>query len=77
MVSSLGVTSDEFTCLFAAGRIAGWCSHIVEQAQENRLIHPQVTYLGPDVHPFEPINQRTGISSASKPGPRAANGFFN
>jgi citrate synthase len=60
-LSSLGVSSDEFTCLFAAARMAGWCAHVLEQAQENRLIRPQATYIGPDVHPFEPINGRTGI----------------
>jgi citrate synthase len=60
-LSSLGVASDEFTCLFAAGRMAGWCAHMLEQAKENRLIRPQATYIGPDVHPFEPINHRTGI----------------
>jgi citrate synthase len=66
-LSSLGVSSDEFTCLFATGRMAGWCAHILEQAQENRLIRPQATYIGPDVHPFEPINVRTGVSSLTKP----------
>jgi citrate synthase len=60
-LSSLGVSSDQFTCMFAAGRMAGWCAHIIEQAQENRLIRPQATYIGPDVHPFEPINRRTGL----------------
>jgi citrate synthase len=57
-LSSLGIPSDEFTCMFACGRMAGWCAHVLEQAQENRLIRPQATYVGPDVHPFEPINQR-------------------
>ena len=60
-LSSLGIASDEFTCMFAAGRMAGWCAHVLEQAQENRLIRPQATYIGPDVHPFEPINERVGV----------------
>jgi len=41
--------------------MAGWCAHVLEQWQENRLIRPQATYIGPDVHPFEPINHRIGI----------------
>jgi citrate synthase len=41
--------------------MAGWCAHVLEQAQENRLIRPQATYVGPNVHPFEPINHRTGM----------------
>jgi len=38
---------DEFTCLFACGRIAGWTGHILEQLADNRLIRPQATYDGP------------------------------
>jgi citrate synthase len=72
-LSSLGVASDEFTCVFAAGRMAGWCAHVLEQAQENRLIRPQATYIGPDVHPFEPINHRTGV----QPKAIATNGVLN
>jgi citrate synthase len=72
-LSSLGVSSDEFTCMFACGRMAGWCAHVLEQAKENRLIRPQATYIGPDVHPFEPINHRTGMP----PAPILTNGVLN
>ena len=41
---SLGIPSDEFTCMFACGRMAGWTSHIIEQLANNRLIRPQATY---------------------------------
>jgi citrate synthase len=58
-LSSLGITSDEFTCLFACGRIAGWGAHVLEQFAHNRLIRPQATYVGPAVHPYEPIARRT------------------
>jgi citrate synthase len=57
-LSSLGIPSDEFTCMFACGRMLGWCAHVLEQLKNNRLIRPQATYIGPDVHPFEPINHR-------------------
>ncbi len=56
---SLGFPGDEFTPLFACGRIAGWSAHVLEQLADNRLIRPQVQYTGPPVHPFEPIEQRT------------------
>jgi len=71
-LSSLGVASDEFTCLFAAGRMAGWCAHVIEQGQENRLIRPQANYIGPDVHPFEPINHRTGLVPKAAASPNGA-----
>lgn len=61
---SLGFTGDEFTPLFACGRIAGWTAHILEQLADNRLIRPQATYSGPAVHPFEPIERRNGNGSA-------------
>ena len=57
---SLGFPGDEFTPIFACGRIAGWTAHILEQLSDNRLIRPQATYKGPDVHAFEPIETRMG-----------------
>jgi citrate synthase len=57
-LSSLGIPSDEFTCMFACGRIAGWTAHVLEQFAHNRLIRPQATYVGPQVHPYEPIGAR-------------------
>ena len=57
---SLGFTGDEFTALFACGRIAGWTAHVLEQLSDNRLIRPQATYAGPPVHPFESIAERAG-----------------
>ncbi len=63
-LSSLGIPSDEFTCMFACGRISGWAAHVLEQFAHNRLIRPQATYVGPDVHPYEPIAQRH-----AQPGP--------
>ncbi|MDQ6930060.1 MAG: hypothetical protein M3126_05275 [Candidatus Eremiobacteraeota bacterium] len=55
---SLGIPGDEFTCMFACGRIAGWSAHVLEQLKDNRLIRPQATYSGPEVHPFVPIELR-------------------
>ena len=64
-LSSLGIPSDEFTCMFASGRMSGWCAHVLEQLAHNRLIRPQATYIGPDVHPFEPINHRHATPAAN------------
>jgi citrate synthase len=62
---SLGFPGDEFTPIFACGRIAGWVAHILEQLTDNRLIRPQATYAGPPVHPFEPIESRSGNGKTS------------
>jgi citrate synthase len=58
VLADLGVPGDEFTCLFACGRIAGWTAHILEQLAENRLIRPQAQYTGPPPGPFVPIEGR-------------------
>jgi 2-methylcitrate synthase/citrate synthase II len=35
------------TPIFAASRVAGWCAHVVEQHDHNRLIRPRSLYTGP------------------------------
>jgi citrate synthase len=58
VLGGLGIPSDEFTCLFACSRIAGWTAHVFEQYAHNRLIRPQATYVGPAVHPYETMTER-------------------
>jgi citrate synthase len=58
VLADLGIPGDEFTCLFACGRIAGWTGHILEQLADNRLIRPQATYEGPTAGSYVPIEQR-------------------
>jgi len=67
-LSSLGIPSDEFTCMFACGRIAGWSAHVLEQFSHNRLIRPQATYVGPQVHPYEPIGARHAQTNGKSAG---------
>ncbi|MBN1314588.1 MAG: citrate synthase, partial [Anaerolineales bacterium] len=43
----LGLTPDLFTPMFAAGRVAGWTAHMLEQMANNRLIRPRARYTGP------------------------------
>jgi citrate synthase len=58
VLADLDIPGDEFTCLFACGRIAGWTGHILEQLADNRLIRPQATYDGPEPGPYLPIDKR-------------------
>jgi citrate synthase len=44
---ALGIPPDFCTSIFAAGRIAGWCAHALEQYADNRLIRPRAEYTGP------------------------------
>jgi len=60
VLADLDIPGDEFTCLFACGRIAGWTGHILEQLADNRLIRPQATYDGPEPGPYVPLDKRAG-----------------
>jgi len=62
VLADLDIPGDEFTCLFACGRVAGWSAHVLEQLADNRLIRPQAAYVGPPPGPFVPIEQRGGAS---------------
>jgi citrate synthase len=57
--STLGIDLDLFTPIFAISRISGWCAHIIEQHDDNRLIRPRAEYTGPAYPaPYVPIEQR-------------------
>jgi 2-methylcitrate synthase len=43
---ALGIPAELCTSIFATGRIAGWCAHIMEQYADNRLIRPRADYIG-------------------------------
>jgi citrate synthase len=43
----LGIPVDQYTPLFVASRITGWCAHIMEQHAKNRIIRPLASYAGP------------------------------
>jgi citrate synthase len=47
VLQSLGLPPRSFVALFACGRVAGWCAHVIEQHAEDRLIRPQSEYVGP------------------------------
>lgn len=55
---SLGIPVDLFTPVFAASRISGWCAHVLEQYENNRIYRPRGRYVGPrDLH-YAPIEKR-------------------
>jgi citrate synthase len=43
---ALGIPPDFCTSIFAVGRVAGWCAHVLEQYADNRLIRPRAEYVG-------------------------------
>ncbi len=58
--TTLGIDIDLFTPIFAVSRIAGWCAHVIEQHDDNRLIRPRAEYTGPAYPaPYTPIEKRS------------------
>lgn len=49
------------TPIFAASRIAGWCAHVIEQHDHNRLIRPRSLYTGPELRPY-PASSAAGTA---------------
>jgi citrate synthase len=50
----LGIPSELNTPIFACSRISGWCAHVIEQHEHNRLIRPRSLYTGPAKRAFKP-----------------------
>ncbi len=55
----MGIPRDLYTPVFVCSRIAGWCAHVIEQQDHNRLIRPRALYTGPPPQAYVPIDQRT------------------
>jgi citrate synthase len=47
VLQSIGLKPAVFSAVFACGRSAGWCAHVMEQHAEDHLIRPESEYIGP------------------------------
>lgn len=47
VLMGVGLKPDLFPAAFSLSRHAGWTAHALEQAANNRLIRPDVNYIGP------------------------------
>jgi len=54
----LGLPVPTFTPLFAMARSAGWCAHVIEQLDNNRLIRPRSIYTGAKGLHYVPVDER-------------------
>jgi 2-methylcitrate synthase/citrate synthase II len=45
----MGIPVPQYTPIFVASRVTGWCAHIMEQHANNRIIRPLASYTGPDL----------------------------
>ena len=46
VLMGVGLTPDLFPATFSLSRHAGWTAHVLEQSADNRLIRPDVNYVG-------------------------------
>lgn len=54
----MGIPQDLYTPVFVCSRITGWCAHVIEQQDHNRLIRPRALYTGPPPQSYVPIDRR-------------------
>ena len=47
VLMGVGLAPDLFPATFSLSRHAGWTAHALEQSADNRLIRPDVNYIGP------------------------------
>ena len=46
---AMGIPVPQYTPIFVASRITGWCAHIMEQHENNRIIRPLANYVGAEL----------------------------
>ena len=54
----MGIPIDIYTPIFAMSRAGGWIAHVLEYAEDNRLIRPRARYVGPEDVEFVPLDER-------------------
>ena len=54
----MGIPTKLFTPIFVCSRLTGWCAHVFEQRENNRIIRPNADYTGPEKQAWVPIEQR-------------------
>jgi len=50
---AMGIPVPQYTPIFVASRVTGWCAHIMEQHQNNRIIRPLANYTGPGLRKWK------------------------
>jgi 2-methylcitrate synthase/citrate synthase II len=54
----MSIPRELYTPVFVCSRITGWCAHVIEQQDHNRLIRPRALYTGPTTRDYVPLDRR-------------------
>ncbi|XKE46483.1 2-methylcitrate synthase [Halomonas organivorans] len=54
----MDIPTKLFTPIFVCSRVTGWCAHVFEQRENNRIIRPSADYTGPEHSEWVPIEER-------------------
>jgi 2-methylcitrate synthase len=49
----MGIPVPQYTPIFVASRVSGWCAHVMEQHANNRIIRPLSKYTGAPLRPWK------------------------
>ena len=63
VLAMLGIPPELDISVFALARAAGWCAHVIEQHDHNRLIRPRSLYTGPSLRPFPAPSPRPDLAT--------------
>lgn len=55
----LGIPSRFYVPIFVCSRAVGWCAHVMEQQEHNRIIRPRGWYIGETNLSYVPLDERT------------------
>jgi citrate synthase len=58
LYAEMGIPKDQFTCVFAVARAAGWLAHWREQLGDNRIFRPTQVYTGKTGREYVSIDKR-------------------
>lgn len=54
----MDIPRELYTPVFVCSRLSGWCAHVIEQQDHNRLIRPRALYTGPAPRTYVPLDRR-------------------
>lgn len=55
----LKIPPQFYVPIFACSRVVGWCAHVIEQQENNRIIRPRGWYVGEKNLPYSALDERT------------------